>query len=455
MTLDRTRLAPRRGYAHDRVAPAALLAVLLAVLGVAASVWRPLAPATGPVVTDLDRFAPAVLDAVAAYRGPRYLAGALRLAVSVAVPLLVVWTPIGRRLVRRLAGPREHAAGRAWLVAAVITALTSLFTAPLDVWTGYVQDGRWGFRTASLSLWARDRALEALLGAVLAGLAAAVVVWAVRRWPRSWHHRLVLIGTAAVAVLVMVFPLVVEPLFSTTVPLGEGPVRTEVEAVLDRAGEPGLPIVVSDASTRSTKVNAYVSGLGPTRQVVLYDTILELPPDQVGVVVAHELAHREHRDLARTTLLTAAGLLVSLWLLRIVWTSYAAADRVDARGPSDPRLVAVGLAFVAVANLVGQPVTNAVSRRAEAAADHRAVELTGEADLLVRTARTFTVRDLSPPDPPAWVVVLWGTHPTVGERIRAAVAQAQRAGDPLPTLEELRDAERDVRHPAIVRREAG
>jgi STE24 endopeptidase len=449
VTLERARLGSGAAEPTERTLPAAVVALLLAAVGVVATLWRPLAPALGEVVTDLDAFAPEVLRTVEAFREPRYTAGVLRLTLELAVPLLVVWTGAGRRLVARVAGPAAHAPWRGGLVAAAIVLLSELATLPLDVWIGYVHDGHWGFRTAGPELWARDRAVALALSLGMAWLAGTVLLFAVRRWPRSWPWRLVTLGTALAAVLVLAYPLVVEPLFSTKAPLGEGPVRDEVEAVLAAAGEPDLAIAVSDASTRSTRVNAYVTGLGPTRQVVLYDTLLELPPEQVAVVVAHELAHRQHGDLPRGVLGTAAALIVPLLLLRGLLTSPGAAALVDARSPSDPRLVAVAVAFTALATLVAQPIGNWASRRVEAAADHRALALTDAPDVLVRTSRTFTVRDLSQPEPPGWAVFVWATHPPVGDRIRAAVQEAEARGLPLPTLQQLEELERDLRHPAI------
>lgn len=449
MSLERARLGTGDVRPDERTAPAVVVALLLALAGLAASLWRPLAPALTTVVTDLDDFAPEVLRTVAAYREPRYVAAVLWLTLELAVPLLVVWTRAGRRTVSRIAGPAAHSAWRGGIVAAAVVLATALATLPLDIWIGYVQDGVWGFRTADAALWARDRAVALGLSLGGAWIAGAGLVWAIRRWPRSWPWRLTVVGTLLGALLVLVHPLLIEPLFSERTPLAPGPVRDGIEEVLVAAGEPGLPIDVTDASTRSTRVNAYVTGLGPTRAVVLHDTILELPADQVAVVVAHELAHRQHADLARGVLLTAPALLVSLLLLRVLWSSPGAARVVDARGPSDPRLVAVAVAFAALAGLVGQPVANLLSRRAEAAADHRAVTLTGGADVLVRTARTFTLRDLSSPEPPDWAVFLWASHPPVGDRIRAAVQEARRSGLPLPDVGELREDERDVRHPAI------
>ncbi|MBW3620729.1 MAG: M48 family metalloprotease [Actinobacteria bacterium] len=451
MSLERARLGPGSARPSERTGAAATVAVLLALVGLAATIWRPLAPALGPVTTDLDDFAPQVLRTVEAFREPRYVAGVVRLTLELGIPLLVVWTAWGRRLVARVAGPSAHAPWRGGLVAAAITLVTTLATLPLDVWIGFLHDGEWGFRTSDAGLWARDRAVTLGLSLTVAWLAGTVLVWAVRRWPRSWPWRLVVLGTVLAAVLVLVHPLVIEPLFTERTPLAEGSVRDEIETVLAAAGEPGLPISVADASTRTTRVNAYVTGLGPTRAVVLYDTILELPPEQIAVVVAHELAHREHADLPRGVLLTAPALLVPLLLLRGLWSSPGAARLVDARGPSDPRLVVVAVAFATLASLLGQPIGNLLSRRAEAAADHRAVTLAEDADVLVRTARTFTVRDLSEPEPPGWAVFLWASHPTVGDRIRATVQQARRQDLPLPTVEELREVERAIWHRAIPR----
>ncbi|MBW3658778.1 MAG: M48 family metalloprotease, partial [Actinobacteria bacterium] len=328
MSLERARLGPGAAHLSERSGVAATVAILLALLGLAATIWRPLAPPLGAVTTDLDTFVPEVLRTVEAFRGPRYVAGVVRLTLELAIPLFVVWTARGRRFVARVAGASAHAPWRGGLVAAAITLAVTLTTLPLDVWIGYVHDGAWGFRTSDAGLWARDRAVTLALSLTVAWLAGTILVWAVRRWPRSWPWRLVIIGTGLAAVLVLVHPLVIEPLFSERTPLADGPVRDEIETVLEAAGEPGLPIAVADASTRTTRVNAYVTGLGPTRAVVLYDTILELPPDQIAVVVAHELAHRQHADLPRGVLLTAPALLVPLLLLRGLWRSPGAAALV-------------------------------------------------------------------------------------------------------------------------------
>jgi STE24 endopeptidase len=450
------------GARRERVAVWALLAVLLAVLGVVASIWRPVAPAVGAVDTELATFDAAVMTAVDAYRGPRYLVSVTATALGVLVPLLLVLTRRGRRLISRAAGTAGqgnalrapsaagtagHAPLRGALVAVTVAALSSLATLPLAAWLRIVHDGRWEFRTQPWHGWAVDWLTVSAGTWATMGVLAVVLLAAVRRWPRSWPYRLTVGGSLLAAAVVTLHPLLLQPVLLPTEPLPEGDVRDTAEEILAETGATELPLYVGDASARTTRANAMVAGLGPTERVVLYDTLLELPEDQVRSVLAHELAHREHRDLLRGVLAAPTALLVGLVLLRAVAWSSASRRLVHARGPTDPRLIAVVLAAGLVLELAGTPVANLLSRRAEIAADHRALEITGEAGLQIAAARAFTVRDLSAPRPPTWVQVLYGTHPSIEERIRSTVAWSESRE--LPELEELEEHEREIAHPSV------
>jgi STE24 endopeptidase len=426
----------------------ALTATLLAAAGLAASVWRPLAPSVGAVVTDLDAFDPAVLDAVVAYRSPKLLAAHLATVLGVAVPLAVVLSDRGRAVVRRLAGGAERSPMRAALVGAVISLAVSTTVLPLAAWSRVVHDGRWGFRTQTPLSWWRDWLVVSTGRWLAVAVLSAVLVAAIARWPRSWPYRLTVLGTTLAALLVLAHPIVLQPVLLPTTAFPDGAHRAAIEPVLAAAGDPELSLVLGEASRRSTRVNALVTGLGPTTRIVVYDTLLELPPDQVATVVAHELAHHQHRDLPRGILLTATALLPSLLLLRRLGDHHRVAAGMRSRDPADPRLVPVVLALAAVLELVGQPAANLVSRRLEAAADLRAMELTSDPETQIRATRVFTVRDLSTPEPSRWVTVLYRTHPSVGERIRRAVELAERWELELPSRDELESSERDQRHPA-------
>jgi STE24 endopeptidase len=446
MTLRDARLGTRR---RERVLPWAAAAVLLAVAGIVGSLRRPFAPTLPASATDLDTFDTAVMVAVEAYRGPRYVVGIAATVVAVLVPVLIVATGRGRARVRRWAGGATHGPLRAARVALLVAVLTSLATLPLAAWTRIVHDGRWGFRTQSVAGWVRDWLVVStgtwlITAGVVAGLFAGM-----RRWPRSWPYRLTILGTGLVAAFVLLHPLVVQPLLLPTSPLPAGEARDAIEEVLAHAGEPDVPLLVGEASRRTTRVNAAVVGIGPTERVVVHDTLLELPPDQVASVVAHELAHREHADLVRGVLLGAAGLLAGTLVLRGVLGSAWVRRGLAVRGPTDPRLAAAVMALVAVLELVGSPVANLVSREVERAADARALELTEDPAPLLRTARTFTVRDLAAPEPPTPLHLYYGTHPTVGQRVRYAAAWADHRGVELPSRTELEAVEDDVAHPAV------
>lgn len=430
---------------RERVLPHAALATALAVAGVAVTIWRPLPPPLN-APTDLDKFGPEVLAAVHTYRQPRLTGAAAALLLGSATPPALLVCRAGRRLLRRLAGPRTHAPLRGGLVAAAVAFGASLATLPLDVLLGYVQDGRWGFRTATALGWVRDWLVANTFGWLLAGLAGAGFLVVVGRWPRSWHWRVVSLGTAATAVVALAVPVVFEPLWLRTTPLAPGAVRDAVEDVLARADYPDAPILVGDASRRTTRVNAYVSGLGPSRRVVLFDTLLALPPDRVAAVVAHELAHHAHRDVPRGVLATAAGLLPAALLLRRAMESSWTRRALEPRGPSDPRLVAVAAATAALLSTAALPATLAASRRVEAAADQGGLELTRDPSTLVRVERLFVVRDLADPRPPRWAALLFASHPSPAARIQAAVDFATREHLPLPERADLLEDEHARRH---------
>lgn len=426
---------------------------IAAAVGAAASVWRPLAPRPSTAAVDVARFDPDLLTTVATYVGPRRTVALVAVALSVAVPVALAVTERGRRALAPLVGDRSGAASRwptwrAGLAVVAVAAVTSLVTAPIGAWVALVHDRRWGFRTGGVDVWLRDWILVNGGRWVGLGLATVVVLAVARRWPTTWPHRVTVLATLAAIGLVLVHPILLQPLLLTTTPLPDGDLRDRIAAVAAEAGADGVPIVEADASRRTTRANALVTGLGPTERVVLYDTLVAtLDEDEIVAVVAHELAHRQNRDLLRGALLTATAALPLGLLLRRVLDDPRVRRRSGATVTADPRHAVAALAVVVLAELVGSPVASAVSRRAEAAADHTALALGAEPDTLVRTVRTFVVRDLSDPTPPPWVHLVWGTHPTPRQRLTAAAEAAERSGADLPTLADLAQHEATIRHP--------
>jgi STE24 endopeptidase len=188
----------------------------------------------------------------------------------------------------------------------------------------------------------------------------------------------------------------------------------------DRAGVDVGQVYRVDASRRTSAANAYVVGLGHSKRVVLYDNLIDdFPPDEVRVVVAHELGHQKHNDLLR-------GL---AWLALVApagtFLAQALAERIGRRDLGGPAgLPAIALAVTLVALGLGI-ASNALSRPVEASADSFALELTDDPTDFVQFERRISIRNISDPDPPWLFHVLFGTHPTDKQRI--GVGEAFRA----------------------------
>jgi STE24 endopeptidase len=176
-------------------------------------------------------------------------------------------------------------------------------------------------------------------------------------------------------------------------------------------------VLEADASRRTTTLNAYVSGIGSTRRVVVYDTLLNgLPRKQVLVVVAHELGHAEHHDVVIGTTLGAIAGVGGVSLLALALDSDRLRRRTRVDGPSDPAAVGVILALVAVGTLLASPVQNTVSRAIEARADRTSLEATHADRAFVEMQRQLALRSLQDPTPPWLSQLWWGSHPTVLQR---------------------------------------
>lgn len=442
--------APGRG----RRVPASLAAAgLLVVVGAVASLWRPYAPALPAVPTDLDRLSADVTAAIAAYRAPRDAVAVVVYVLGALVPLWVVVTTAGRRTLDRLAGERHdgwRGPARGALVAAVVGLLRALVALPLQVWAGIVHDGAWQVRTASApAWWGRVGTVIAIETGVLA-LVGAGAVWLVRRRPRPWFGDVVVVGVAGVAAATVLWPVVVLPLTTPVASLGQSEQAMAVRQTLAAADLDDLPVVVAERSRRDTRSNAVVHGLGPTRRIVIDDTLLARPVDEVVAVVGHELAHERHRDVERAVLGSALLLAPLAVVLRAVWERPGVRRRLGRDGTleaHDPRLVAVGLAVAAVLGTALEPVALWHSRRVEAAADATAFDLGVPPATGVRLQRRLAIDNLTPVEVPTWQQVLWWSHPSPAQRIRTSVARAAVSGDPLPTRAKL-EAEEAADPPA-------
>jgi STE24 endopeptidase len=275
---------------------------------------------------------------------------------------------------------------------------------------------RVGLVTQSWRGWGVDLVKATGIQTAFAAAGGAAVVAATRRFPRSWWAPM---GAASVLVgagLAALAPVILDPLFNDFTPLPGGDTRSDVLELAEAAGVKVGEVYSVDASRRTTAANAYVTGLGPTKRVVLFDTLLDrYTRDEVRVVVAHELAHVRYRDVLRS--LGFAAIAAPAGALAVQQLSW----RLSPERGTPGALPAVALSAALISAPIGL-VGNRLSRAVERRADAYSLELSRSPEAFVSFERAIALQNVADLDPPRWVTSVLATHPSTLERIGAALA---------------------------------
>jgi STE24 endopeptidase len=270
-----------------------------------------------------------------------------------------------------------------------------------------------GLVTQSWTGWVGDVAKSTAIEAVIVGLGGAILVFAIRRFGRRWWIPASAVVVAFGVITIYAGPAIIDPLFNRFDRV-EGPLRAEVLQLADEAGVKVGEVYEMDASRRTTAANAYVTGLGGTKRVVIYDTLLkDFPPDAVRGVVAHELGHVHYHDVPR-------GLLYLLIVAPFGMLAVARlSERLTPQHASPVPAVALSILLIATPMTM---ISNQLSRQVEARADRFSMQLTHDPQGLIEFQRKIAEQNVSDPDPPGWISFLLGTHPTAMQRIGQALA---------------------------------
>jgi STE24 endopeptidase len=417
------RTAPRSPAL--RIGAAAVAAVLVAE----AAVWllRPRGDVVEPAeVSEHSYFSDAQLERAHDYRdGQRLIAlGGLAVEGS-ALVLLALWRPAPLRRGLAAASRRPLLGGAA--VGAGLSLTLALVALPLSA-AAHERARDVGLATQTIGPWLADQGKSAAIGAGLAAAGGAVAVALMRRLRQRWWMGGAVVVVGFAAVFSWLAPVVIAPLFNRFEELPPGPVRADVVRLGERAGVDIGEVYRVDASRRSTALNAYVNGLGPTKQVVLYDNLLrEAERPVLNSVVAHELGHVEGDDILRGIAWIAIA--APLGVLFVQLSTEALSRRAGAAPGTPAVLPALALSLAATTLVLGV-VSNQLSRRVEARADTFALELTRDPEALIDVQRQLSVNNVGDPDPPALLHWLFATHPSTIERIGAAVAYERERQSP-------------------------
>jgi STE24 endopeptidase len=434
-------VSPRWGAA---LALLVLGAALVAVIAVTTP-WAPLpagsAAADVPAGTASDSrtvdFTAAERDRADSFsrqaRTPQY--------VSLGVGLLVVaglgLTPWGARLVQAVTGWlgtgwAGHWTVRVLLGGVVLALLTRLVALPFDARTFAVRREA-GLSTQTWPAWLADAAKGWALSTGLLLLVLVAVYALVRALPRMWWAPTAAGAAGLVLALSFLYPVLVEPVFNTFTPMPDGPLRTSLVQLAEDDEVPVDDVLVADASRRTTSLNAYVSGFGATRRIVVYDTLVrDASPAEVRLVVAHELGHAKDDDVLHGTLVGALGAAAAVCALYLLLSAGPVLRRAGVSALAEPRSLALVLAAVTLGTTIAGPVQMLVSRRIEARADVHALTLTRDPAAFAAMQRRLAVRNVSALDPNPVVFALFASHPSAPQRIALARRWAAGVGLPVP-----------------------
>jgi STE24 endopeptidase len=355
--------------------------------------------------------------------------------VGLALPMILLFTGLSARL--RTAALRL---GRRWLPAVMLyaiffTLLYALVTLPLAYYEGFVRPHAFGLSDQSLHKWLTDTAKATGLAAVGLALVLWIPYLLLRRSPRRWWLYAGLTTLPIATFLLIVSPVWIDPLFNQFGRLRDRALEAQILALADRAGIPGSRVYEVRKSVDTKTVNAYVTGVGATKRIVLWDTILaRLKSDQIAFVVGHEMGHFVlHHVLA---IIIGSTLVVTLSLYAVHRLAGGAIewyrDRFGFDRLSDVASFPLLLLLGGVVSLLVSPAVLAYSRHQEHEADRFGLELTRDNRAAATTFVKLQMENLNIPRPGPIYTLLRASHPSLGDRVDFANSYHPWAtGEPL------------------------
>jgi len=337
------------------------------------------------------------------------------LVVTIAYLGAILWGGVARRLSPAPPPPW-------WLHVAALAVVLSLgrrlLTLPLEWVRGYWFPRRFGLLHQPFGRWCWDRVKAGALGGALALLALELVYGLLRvsAWWWLWAA-LVLFGGSVL--LTVVVPVWIVPLFYRLDPLEDQGLKERLLDLARRAGVTVIGVWVADQSRKSRTANAALTGLGGTRRILLFDTLLaEFTPEEIESVLAHELAHHVHGDVRRGLLVQGAVLLGTFWVAG--WLLAMTSGRLGLEGPADPAGLPLFSLILLLLGLVAAPLANGFSRRVERQADGFALAATKNPEAFIGAMERLARLNLAERRPSRLKEFFLYSHPSIDRRIEMA-----------------------------------
>lgn len=300
---------------------------------------------------------------------------------------------------------------------------------PLAAWRALSYDKTWGFSTTSVSTFVSDQLKGLPLNVAILSL-LFIPLWAIVRATETWWVWGFVVFFGFAGLLGLLFPVVIAPLFNKYTPLEDEELRGKLLAMAKTANADVSEILVEDSSKRDTRDNAYVAGIGKTRRVVLFDTMLDKPHEHLVSVICHEIGHWKLRHLLRTLPVAAAAAFVNFAALKVLFDQEAVlrfSGVAKTGGMHNPAAIPLFLVLFGILAKATGLATSWLSRSHERQADIYALELTGDWQNLQAALRNLHTDNLADLVPGLWNR-LTRSHPPAAERLAMCQAFGTGAG---------------------------
>lgn len=377
-----------------------------------------------------DWFSPDELDRARRYRKPVGRARLVRMAISTVALLVIVFAEVAPKLVDALDITN-------WVLQLIVIVLflelvSTVISTPFDAWLELRHDREWELSTQTERGFAGDLAKGLVLGLIVNVVLLLPLIWVIRTTPTWWLWGWLVMVTFTIG-LGFLYPILIAPIFNTFTPLEDEDMNGRVDRIADIAGVKISGTYVADESKRSRRDNAYVAGLGATRRVVLFDTLLEHPPEVVEQVVAHEIGHWRLKHLRKQLPVIALLLLALFGGLKLFseWTWIFEQAGVTTTGDIPYVGQPTALPLLVLAAQIGFGLlgllTAWVSRAFERQADIEALDLLEQPQTMLDMQRGLHTKNLADLEP-GLVKRLQASHPPAAERMALTSAWAASKG---------------------------
>ncbi len=360
-----------------------------------------------------DFFSPDEVKKAKDYQRPLNVARVISLVINAALLLAIIFSHASPKVAD---GVGDNWIMRLIVVVVAFTIVGELVDLPVSIWTTFSHEKKWGFSTETPAGFVTDQIKSLVLSLVLPIPLLLALWWLIRStelwWLYGWG-----VFFAFSGLLAILFPIVIAPIFNKFTPLADESLGARLRDLAQGQGMRIKAIQVMDASKRTRKDNAYFAGIGKTKQIVIYDNLLQQSHAVIESVVGHEIGHWKRRHIPRALVLAAVMSLALFWMLHFVLTWPTALRWVGVSSVRDPAAVPLLIAAFALLFPLMGIISSWLSRAHERQADLFALDVTRDYDAFVETEHGLSTRNLIDLAP-SWFRYIRLSHPPPAERLQ-------------------------------------